>query len=347
MRIYGAVSQGEGTFVAVTREHGMFRCPTPRHSEASCTPFSPGLTDLLAASQPYHATVVAEGILVIATRRSGVVMLDRTGRLLRILNEASGLRDENVRYSYVDRQGGLWLGLNNGLARVEISSPLSYWDKTSGLLGSVTDVARHQGHLYAATSLGVYILASAIEGAAPRFLPHPGVSTPCWSLLSTPQGLLAGCSGGLYNLDRQQRIWPAGTRHVYTMHRTSQDPTLLYLGLTDGLARIRLRAGQWTDVERIASVREPAVRTIIEDAQARLWMEMPHRGPPGRGSRGRSVRPRPDLERPGPHQVWCRRRPARRSEPHGYSGRPGNSTCSTSTATWKTWSRRRCRRSRC
>ncbi|MCP4247859.1 MAG: hypothetical protein GY778_12495, partial [bacterium] len=266
-RIWGLVPQGEAAYLVVTRNHGMFRCPAPRHSEAACTLFSPGLTDLLAALQPYHTTVVAEGIVAIATRRGGVVLLDRTGRLLRILNEASGLRDEIVRSSFVDRQGGLWLALNNGLARVEIGAPLSYWNKTAGLDGNVKEVARHQGRLYAATTLGVYSLASASEGAAPRFLPCPGISTQCWALLSTPQGLLAGCQGGLYNVDDQQLILPHNG-HVLEVVRSRRDTTLLYLGLGEGLARLVFTAGQWTEVGR--HDHHDSMHTIVADAPGRL-----------------------------------------------------------------------------
>ncbi len=276
-RIRAMVSQGETAYLVITRNQGMFRCAM-QLGDAACTPFSPGLTDLLVELQPYHVTGVSEGILAITTLRGGVILLDRNGRLLRILNQASGLRDDDVKFSYLDRQGGLWLGLNNGLARVETGVPLSYWDKTLGLPGNAQDIARHQGRLYAATSLGVYSLAPAVDGAAPRFLPYPGTPTQCWSLLSTPQGLLAGCSGGLYNLDDQQLIWSAVGENVFSVCRSRRNPTQLYLGLAKGLGRMRLRAGRWTDFERIDSVRESLLRTMVEDAQGRLWIGTIHDG---------------------------------------------------------------------
>ncbi len=159
--------------------------------------------------------------------------------------------------------------LHEAEAFFAVAAPVTYFDKTTGLAGAVNSVARHRGRLYAATSLGVYSLVSAAEGA--RFMPYPGISRECWSLLSTPQGLLAGCLGGLYNLDDQQLIWPLSGGHVHEVYRTRGDTTLLYLGLTEGLARMRLRAGRWRDAGRLDGVRE-RVRSIIEDAQGRLWM---------------------------------------------------------------------------
>ncbi|MCP4126350.1 MAG: hypothetical protein GY753_04725, partial [Gammaproteobacteria bacterium] len=202
----------------------------------------------------------------------GVILLDHKGRLLRILNESSGLRDEDILSTYVDMQGGLWLGLNNGLARIETDTSLSYFDKTLGLQGTVEQVAQHQGGRYATTSQGIYKLQASAAGAPARFESIPGVSRQCWSLLSTEEALLAGCDGGLVEVGAEHWLWePEVGLHVFTLHRSRRDPTRLYLGLSNGLVRMRLIAGQWTDAVYIGGVQEQ-VRTIVEVAQGQLWL---------------------------------------------------------------------------
>ena len=148
--IYALMPHGADAYLAITRSRGIFRCRNSAPSEEACARFSPGLTDLLVDLQPYHATVLPDGSVAIGTLRGGVMLLDQAGRLRHILNEASGLRNEKVWYTYVDRQGGLWLGLDNGLARVEVGAPVTYFDKTTGLAGAVNSVTRHRGRLYAA-----------------------------------------------------------------------------------------------------------------------------------------------------------------------------------------------------
>ncbi|MCP3910487.1 MAG: hypothetical protein GY713_06005, partial [Actinomycetia bacterium] len=270
--IRSLVPWGEAEYLVVTYSNGMFRCSTQQGTEPDCSPFNPGLTELLVSLQPYSATLLPEGRLAIGTKLGGVVLLDDSGRLLRTLDETSGLRDEHVWFTYADRQGGLWLALNNGLARVEAATSLSYFDKMLGLGGSVSQVARHNGRLYAATSLGIYRLSPAAAGAPARFEPMPGISTACWSLVSTEEALLAGCRGGLYDVDAGQWLWEHETElHVGVLYRSRRDPTLLYLGLSDGLVRMRLDAGGWTDAERIPGVREQ-VNSIVEDTLGRLWL---------------------------------------------------------------------------
>ncbi|MEM7586859.1 MAG: two-component regulator propeller domain-containing protein, partial [Acidobacteriota bacterium] len=275
-QIYGLLPGPDGSHLVFTRQQGIFQCSASERAAAGsrdpvCTPFNPGLTDLLIELQAYYAVALPGGLRAIGTLRGGVILLDQEGRLLRILNEASGLPSNTVYSAYVDREGGLWLSLNGGLARVEIGAPLSYWDKTSGLRGNVTDIARHEGRLYATTERGVYGLMPAEEGAAPRFLSSKALSAHCWTLLSTPQGLLAGCWSGLFNLDNQQQLWSIGSNSVFALHRSRRDPERLYLGLTDGLARMRLRDGQWTDVERIDGI-DSRIYSIVEDDLGRLWV---------------------------------------------------------------------------
>ncbi|MCP3994119.1 MAG: hypothetical protein GY722_03500, partial [bacterium] len=94
----------------------------------------------------------------------------------------------------------------------------------------------------------------------------------CWSLLSTEEALLAGCDGGLFEVGAGYWLWePGAGLHVFALHRSRRDPTLLYLGLTDGLVRMRLGKGGWTDAERFDGVQEQ-VRTIVEDALGQLWL---------------------------------------------------------------------------
>jgi signal transduction histidine kinase len=262
--------QDRTSHLFVSEEGEVFRCAIGGPAGASCTAFSPGADDLLAAFETYRATTLPGGILAVGTVRGGLVLLDRDGRLLRVLDEASGLRDQSVTYPYLDRRGGLWLCLNNGLARVEIGAALSYYDKTMGLRGSVLAVARHRGRLYAATSLGVFRLQPAAGGTEPRFTALAAPTVRCWTLLPTPQGLLATCRDGVYDIDAGERIATFGAP-VLAVSRSGRDPALLYLGLAGGLARLRLQDGRWADAGTVDGVHE-SVHSIAEDADGNLWL---------------------------------------------------------------------------
>ena len=79
------------------------------------------------------------------------------GKLIRRLDEQSGLLDNLILGAMVDRQQSLWMGGSKGISRVEINSPFSLWSESSGLKGIVFSTLRHKGTIYAATPLGVFL----------------------------------------------------------------------------------------------------------------------------------------------------------------------------------------------
>ena len=172
-----------------------------------------------------------------------------------------------------DLQGALWLGLNDGIARVEVNPTVTVFDKTLGLAGDVVDVVRHRDRLYAATSLGVYRLEPAVAGGTPHFEAVPGMVQSCWSLSSTDQHLLAGCFDGVFELTEagNRRVWASPDRHVLWIHRSSQDPDRFYLGLEDGLGLLELTPEGWREGGRFPDIRS-YVRSIVEDDQGHLWL---------------------------------------------------------------------------
>lgn len=150
--------------------------------------------DILADHQIYLATRLSNGLLALAItgpHDQGLMLLSGNGKLLRQVTIADGLPGDLINTLYEDHQGALWLGMEEGLARIEVSSGLSYFDKQHGLQGVTYQLQRHKGKLYSANSDGVYRLDSTEQGAA--FVKVEGSTRMCGSLISIEQGLLARC----------------------------------------------------------------------------------------------------------------------------------------------------------
>ncbi|HKC23967.1 MAG TPA: histidine kinase dimerization/phospho-acceptor domain-containing protein, partial [Thermoanaerobaculia bacterium] len=214
------------------------------------------------------ATRTAHGNLALGTIEGGVHLIDARGRFLGRLAREQGLQDATVDALLRDRMGGLWLGLDHGITRVEAGSPLTRFDDRSGLPGLVLSLHRHLGRLYAGTAYG---LSRLEPGPNARFVKVPGIEHQTWAYLSLGDAMLVANSSGVYELrgGRVERVGAAGTT-AFALHASRAAPGRVFVGLIDGLASMRREGERWVDEGRVAGVGEN-VRTLLESPDGRLW----------------------------------------------------------------------------
>jgi ligand-binding sensor domain-containing protein len=271
-RIYVMLPFNDKQILVGTRTLGLFL-----YDGTSFERFATEADAFLQENQLYHGSILADSTFALATRRGGVVFIDKQGRLRQILNKTSGLRDENVKFVYPDRQGGLWLGFDNGLARVEIPAPLSTYSENLGLMGTVHSIVRHRGTLYASTGQGLYQLFSpSAAGTPPVFRAISGVATQCWSLLSGNNFLMTATNDGVYRIKGNRAISICDLYSYFLFH-SRRDTNRVYIGLRDGLAMLQKVNGQWTFSGRFPGITEQ-VRSIVEDDEGSLWLGTKYQG---------------------------------------------------------------------
>lgn len=229
----------------------------------------------LEESDIYGGAAIPGGYYGIATMRGGMVLIDRSGNARQILDKGAGLQDNAVWYIYADLQGGLWLALNSGLARVETPAHLTRFSEHMGLEGGVESIHRHQGTLYVGTSRGVYYLtADSQEGAMGSvFRPVSGIENYSWSLMTAGNTLLAATSVGVYHIEGDQAKWlpssDANRETVFHLYRSRKDTSIIYAA-GDGIGLLKQVNGKWVPESRVDVVYEKIYR-VAEDSLGRVW----------------------------------------------------------------------------
>jgi signal transduction histidine kinase/DNA-binding response OmpR family regulator len=291
----------------------------------SVTRFPTEIDGWLRANELYRGTELPDGTIALASGGGGVAILDRQGRLQQLFDASVGL-PQQAYYVASDRQGALWLELDDGIARVETPSPISVFDRASGLTGSVSYIYRHLGTLYVATAKGVYYLASSGSTSRPgaplrttsAFVPVEGIGSndQSWWFVSvddpsgrTPPQLLAATSDGVYRIEGHKAVVirqsVAGSFAASVVYRSKRNPNRVFVGLFDGLSSLRLDRGKWVFEGRVGGIGYE-VRTIVEDGDGRLWLGTAANGvlrvtfwPPGSGAEGGALPLDPRVERFG------------------------------------------------
>ena len=240
---------------------------------ARLTPFPTEADAYLKEHLLYQGAVLPDGTLALATLEGGTVLLSGAGKVELILDPRAGLPDKTVYCLCPDRQGGLWMGLGHGLARVQWPAPFTRFGAASGLEGTVLAIHRQGGTLFAATSMGLFSLEAPPRGGQATFKRIPGLKSQTWAICPGDPGILAGNYQGLFEVRAgQARAVPGVDATVLAIHRGLRDGHL-YLGLEGGLARLH-RGGPgspWINDGLFKGLPE-SIYSIEEDEDGRLWL---------------------------------------------------------------------------
>jgi signal transduction histidine kinase len=227
----------------------------------------------LSTNELYTAAALPSGNYAFATLWGGVVITDRDGRALRILDKRAGLIGDDVKALYVDQQDGLWMAYESGIARAEIMLPISMFDERTGLDGVALSITRHNGDLHVGTTSGVFRLARTSQGdgtVRPAFQRVTSLRAQAFSLLSHESGLLAATDRGVFQL-RGRRARPVGeSRTAYGLHASRHTDGLVYVGYIDGVGAMQYRRGRWESRPPIAGL-ERGIFFLEEDDRGDLW----------------------------------------------------------------------------
>lgn len=258
-----------GLYVSVRRE-GLFLLRDGRVS-----PFAPEASAWAKKSRVFAGAELRDGRRALGSILGGVLLLGPGGEIDQVIDSSVGLPDDYVAGMAVDATGELWLALNAGLARLDVSSPLSVLDRRSGLGGSVYTAVRHQGELWVGTASGTFrsqpvenrpALSIGSQDQPLRLAPVPGLTEATWSFLSRGHELLVGTARGVMAVapGRAPTTVPETDITVYALADSPGDPSRVWAGLDRGLGVLRQAGdGSW-HLERVLEGIQSSVRQIVE-----------------------------------------------------------------------------------
>ncbi|MGE5340340.1 MAG: ATP-binding protein [Candidatus Omnitrophota bacterium] len=173
----------------------------------------------------------------VTTQTGGVIMMDRYGRLVQVINKARGLKDDCIWDVYEDQTHNLWMAANTGVSYVETGSPVTRFDDSAGLNGYVLALTRLNGTLIASTFAGIFYLPEyrlKLKDDHHKFIPLENVTGDCWSFFRFKDRLWAGVQGDLLEIDSTFHIRRHAAASNYSLGSTEKFPDFIFLGLTGG-----------------------------------------------------------------------------------------------------------------
>ena len=207
---------------------------------------------------------LTDGSYAIGTSRKGVIIIYPDGRVKQMIDKKAALQNENVQALFADDNNILWAALNNGIAMIEIPSPLTFFDEKSGLNGAVRHILRHKNFVYVATYQGLFYYDETSFG----FLPVPEIITACWIVIPFGDNLLAATSQGVFMVSNHHAKM---VREGFAMSlaRSDLEPSAVYVGGMGGLFCMKFLNGQWKS--RKLSDPEEEINDLLHDVSGNIW----------------------------------------------------------------------------
>ena len=248
------------------------------HHNDQIKPWKTAADPFLVKNKIHCATLLPNGNIVLGTFSDGLVILSKEGKPLRHLNKEKGLQNNNIYSLYVDHLSNLWLGLDNGISYVEISSPFTKVYPDRNLEGSVYAAQIYQNHLYLGTSNGLFRIPW--QSYYDPFKQHEfelvkNTTGQIWGLNVIDNQLLIGHHDGAYILKENEAKQISTIQGYWTFIELKNG--FMIGGSYTGLNLFKKKENGWQFLRSLKGLEESS-RIMATDKAGNIWVAHPYRG---------------------------------------------------------------------
>jgi DNA-binding CsgD family transcriptional regulator len=233
-----------------------------------------GMIQALSGNYVNHVRQISDGRVVVSTQRAGLFLFDQQANLLDHISLSDGLMSNACLRVFQDHGGNLWVGMQNGIAVIDIDSPLRLINQDIDLQGSGYEAYETEEGAYYTTSNGIYFLPNNV--ASSQFL--TGTEGPAYGLQLINGNLYAGHHTGLFLLKKGKAIRKAICNGLWQVKALRSNPRYVLGGTYAGLHLFEFDSnGELMDAGKIAGFNESS-RFFEEDRKGRIWVGQYYKG---------------------------------------------------------------------
>ncbi|WP_295772449.1 triple tyrosine motif-containing protein [uncultured Mucilaginibacter sp.] len=210
---------------------------------------------------------------------NGLIIINELGEIVQQISKSSGLQNNTVLSIYADNDQNLWAGLDNGIDRVELNSPLYFYLDKSGDFGTVYSSLIHNGKIYLGTNQGLfYSKWSSVNRNQLKFELIPGTQGQVWDLSLIDGELLCGHNNGTYLVNENTVEQISKVSGGWTIKKLKSSSNYLIQGTYNGLVLYNKSAtGHWQFYKHINGFNEPS-RLVEQDNKGNIWVSHAYKG---------------------------------------------------------------------
>lgn len=244
------------------------------------TPFNTPANAFLSAFQLNNGAKILGKYYAYGTILNGIIIINENGTIIQKINKASGLQNNTVLSLYSDNEQNLWAGLDNGIDRIELNSPLYFYLDKTGVFGTVYSSVIFKNKIYLGTNQGLFYSdwKENEQYSSLNFRLIPNSQGQVWELNIIDGQLLCGHNNGTFDVvgDKIEKL--TGYSGGWTIKKLNSNPNLLIQGTYTGLLLFNKNSkGKWQFYKKIANFSEPS-RYVEQDSKGEIWVSHAYKG---------------------------------------------------------------------
>lgn len=156
---------------------------------------------ILDQTSVYNSIKLHDNSFALGTISKGLIHLTKEGIINYEINQPRGLTNNTVLSLFEDQEQNIWLGLDNGINCINITSPFRVFNDGDGHLGTIYASAIFKGFLYIGTNQGLFYKAYNTQD---EFKFIEDTKGQVWCLQEIDNTLFCGHNNGTYIIDQNK-----------------------------------------------------------------------------------------------------------------------------------------------
>jgi signal transduction histidine kinase len=259
------IFKGHGdTLLLVSRNRGLFKL-----HNGDITPIDNGmgLVTILNGCELMH-----EDQLAITTVSRGIVIINRKGDLIDILDKSKGLDGDYSIFPFYNK-GTLWAAMNSGVSELEYPYSISILNRKKGLDATPTCITQFDNKIFLGTDGNAYWLKQDKLHRNFSLDPIQNTVSEVYCALSIDDKLIAGTTEGLLVISNKGQTYeiPCPTDQIFSVIESSKKRKgIIYAGYGNSLSVIEIKDNTYQNV--LDTLQIPHyVNHLVETEDGNLW----------------------------------------------------------------------------
>lgn len=273
--IWSVMPANDDQLIIGTAKKGVFR-----YDGEKVVPWGKPVNEMLKKYQIFSGALIGGKYFAFGTIQNGLIMTDTAGNIVLELNKERGILNNTVLSIGADREGDIWLGLDNGISVVHFNSPhtfiQNYFDIGSGYASAL-----YKDKLYLGTNQGLfYIDWEKFKNPLKikeDFHLIEGTEGQVWSLTRIGDDLLCGHNFGVFQISGEKAIKVSTVSGGWSVLKINGKNPLLLVGHYSGISVLEKKGSLWTYRNELEGFNQSS-HYFAFDAHGDLWISHGYKG---------------------------------------------------------------------